>query len=85
VNGNMELDLMGMEFDFSFPINNNPAYNVIRTQINRVEITGPTDILTIIYNLIFLKFEVKGLGNHAQNIYDFELTINKDISKQTDH
>jgi hypothetical protein len=81
VDVNGEFDLIGI----GFPISGNHYNNVESANIDRVEITGPTPILTTFHNLIFLKDEVKNIGVNAQNEFNFELIIDRDISNQGEH
>ncbi|MCE8167936.1 MAG: hypothetical protein I3275_04925 [Candidatus Moeniiplasma glomeromycotorum] len=80
--GNGEFDLIGE----GFPIDNNHYHNVDSREINRVEIET-SGFFSILYPLIFsfLKNEIKTWGDHAQNLWDFELILDKVLTTQTDH
>ena len=79
VNGLYDLENTG------FPINDNNTDNVKSPTINLVRIDGSMDILETFYNLIILKERVRDWGSNAQNLSDFELIIDKDISNQGHH
>ncbi|MCE8159206.1 MAG: hypothetical protein I3270_02205 [Candidatus Moeniiplasma glomeromycotorum] len=82
--GNGEFDLIGE----GFPIDDNHYHNVDSREINRVEIKIPDDDLffSVYFNLAaLLKNEIKTWGDHAQNLWDFELILDKVLTTQADH
>jgi hypothetical protein len=79
VNGKFDIQTVG------FPVDGDATHNVIENEILYLEITGPTDILTTFRNLILLKDDVKNIGTDALNRFEFQLVIDKDLTKQTDH
>ncbi|MEG7978766.1 MAG: hypothetical protein NY202_02460 [Mollicutes bacterium UO1] len=68
-----------------FPVDNETSNNVKMSEVEYLEIAGSTEQLTVMRNVMFLKDDVKGIGFGAQGSFDFELIINKDLSKQSDH
>lgn len=72
---------------FVLPVNNNPDDNAFSAGINRIQITGPTEILTTFRNLIILKNNLWKKRRIYDNSYEpaFELTVDKDINNQNDH
>ncbi|CAG8581401.1 41297_t:CDS:2, partial [Gigaspora margarita] len=49
--------------NIGFSINGNLTNNIKSDEVKRIEITGSTDVLTTFRNLIFLKDDVKEIGN----------------------